>query len=95
MRLGVCITAVIGAAGVWRLTQQGDGVTRWLGPRWGWRILALLFGLGIILPALAQLKHGRHSASEAAGAIALGALIMLIGFISMIHALMSRRAHAA
>jgi len=92
---GLFAGTVIGGAGVWRLTHEDGRIARWFGPRWGWRIVAMLLGVGMVLPALAQVKQGRHTPAEAAGPIALGLLFVLIGFVSAVHAMMTRRPQIA
>jgi hypothetical protein len=94
--------AVIGAAGIVRLTHEDNTFTRWLGPRWGWRAFAILFGPSIILPALAKLKHAHQINMLAADvmsalivALSLGALVMLIGIVSTIHSVAKRHAATA
>jgi len=97
MRLPLIAVALIGAIGIARLTRGDDSVTRWLGPRWGWRAFAVLFGMSIILPALAKLKHGqqdhllnRNIATDLAIALSLGGLIVLIGIVSTVRSVSKR-----
>ena len=92
---GLLAVTVIGGAGVWRLTHDDSRITRWLGLRWGWRIVAMLLGVTMVLPALGQVKQGRHTPAEVAGPIALGLLFVLIGLASTVHSMMARRPQIA
>jgi len=99
MRPALAAVALIGAVGVARLTWDNHtAITRWLGPRWGWRALAIAFGPSIILPALAKLKHAMQIGDmphdivrTLVVALILGSLIVFIGLASTAHAVATRR----
>jgi len=62
------------------LCQKDNIASRWIGPRWPWLVgcVVVLFGTGIILPALAKLRHGPVAVLFVEAAI-LGTLITLAG----------------
>jgi hypothetical protein len=102
MRPVLSAVAIVGAAGIFRLTKENSATMRWLGPRWGWRAFALAFGPSIILPALAKLKHAAqtdaisHDVMRAlVVALVLGSLIIFIGLASIAHAVATRRVREA
>ena len=102
MRGPLIVVGLIGAIGIARLTRKDDSITRWFGPRWGWRAFAVLFGMSIILPALAKLKHGQQEhllnhpiMTDLVIALGLGGLIVLIGIVSTIHSVAKRYSVAA
>ena len=93
-RQDLVIVGIIGAAGVIRLSQQPNSVTKWFGPRWGWRAIGILFGIGVILPALAQLRDGHRSGLEVGVPVALGSAMVLIAIVTFGEALRQRMKHA-
>ena len=102
MRPTLSAVAIVGAAGILRLTWDKNPTMRWFGPRWGWRAFALAFGPSIILPALAKLKHAAqtdaisHDVMRAlVVALVLGSLIIFIGLASIAHAFATRRVREA
>ena len=89
-RIDLAIVGIIGAAGMTRLTQESNSITRWLGPRWGWRIVGILFGMGVILPALAMYRDRKHSGAEVVVPVLLGVLMVGIAVVSFVYSLVKR-----
>jgi hypothetical protein len=89
-RIDLIIVGVVGGVGVMRLSQDANSVTKWLGPRWGWRAVGVLFGMAVILPALAMMKQGKRDGMEVAVPIALGTVMVLIGIVTFGDALRRR-----
>jgi hypothetical protein len=94
-REDMVIVGIIGAAGVMRLSQESNSITKWLGPKWGWRAVGVLFGVGVILPALAQLRQGARSGLEVGVPVALGTVMVLIGIVTFGDAVRRRLRAAA
>ena len=78
-RQDLIIVGIIGALGMTRLSQEPNSFTRWLGPRWGWRVIGVLFGVAVILPALAMYKHEQRSGVEVVVPVVLGLIMAGIG----------------
>jgi hypothetical protein len=93
-RQDLVFVGIVGALGVLRLSQKPNSITKWLGPRWGWRAIGVLFGVGVILPALAQLKHGARSGMEVGIPVALGTVMVLIGIVTFGDALRRQMSRA-
>ena len=94
-RFDVAIVGIVGTAGMIRLTQESNSVTRWLGPRWGWRIVGILFGTGVILPALAMYRDHKRAGMEVVVPVMLGALMVGIAVVSIVYSIVKRPARVA
>jgi hypothetical protein len=89
-RFDLVIVGIVGAAGITRLTQESNSITRWFGPRWGWRIVGILFGAGVILPALAMYRDQKRSGAEVVVPLMLGVLMVGIAVVSFVYSIAKR-----
>jgi hypothetical protein len=89
--------ALLWAAGFAHLCRENNLAARWLGSRWPLYIgpFSALFGLAVVLPALAKMKHAETVEFIFLEALIIGLLIMLFGLGFIVHGLKNLRTRAA